>query len=234
MTPPVAATPRERQEELGQFLTASRGRFMASMLGPLPQTVRLLDAGAGAGALTLPLSLDVVRSAMVFAQLTRHSTNSTRSFGPLAATMRKCEHLCSDVGIRFKFTIHPDDFIREMSRVLLVICSARPRLSSMRRSRIRHIAKSAPSRPSVVPFGRRSRDEQPLHRLYRTHSAVARSRWSTRRHHTAQLLQWTLLSHVPRRLPQSIGTSSPPYLRVSQGRLSAMMVCYKRTSSFTR
>ena len=44
---------RSRQEELGQFLTASPvADFMASMFGPLPKTVRLLDAGAGAGSLT--------------------------------------------------------------------------------------------------------------------------------------------------------------------------------------
>lgn len=44
---------RERQEDLGQFLTAAPvAGFMASLFGPLPETVRLLDAGAGAGALT--------------------------------------------------------------------------------------------------------------------------------------------------------------------------------------
>jgi adenine-specific DNA-methyltransferase len=40
-------SPISRQEELGQFLTASPvADFMASMFGPLPRTVRLLDAGA--------------------------------------------------------------------------------------------------------------------------------------------------------------------------------------------
>jgi hypothetical protein len=44
---------REQREELGQFLTpAPLADFMASMFGELPETVRLLDAGAGAGALT--------------------------------------------------------------------------------------------------------------------------------------------------------------------------------------
>ena len=39
---------RTRQEELGQFLTATPvADFMASMFGPLSQTVRLLDPGAG-------------------------------------------------------------------------------------------------------------------------------------------------------------------------------------------
>lgn len=44
---------RSRREELGQFLTAMPvADFMVSMFGPLPRTVRLLDAGAGAGSLT--------------------------------------------------------------------------------------------------------------------------------------------------------------------------------------
>lgn len=48
------AKARTRQEELGQFLTAvPTADFMASMFGPLPSVVRLLDAGAGAGALTV-------------------------------------------------------------------------------------------------------------------------------------------------------------------------------------
>lgn len=45
----ATANPQERQKELGQFLTASPvADFMTSMFGPLPQTVRLLDAGVGA------------------------------------------------------------------------------------------------------------------------------------------------------------------------------------------
>lgn len=45
--------PRSRQEELGQFLTATPvADFMASMFESLPRAVRLLDAGAGAGSLT--------------------------------------------------------------------------------------------------------------------------------------------------------------------------------------
>ena len=44
---------KTRQSELGQFLTPdSVSTFMAGLFPPLPQTVRLLDAGAGKGALT--------------------------------------------------------------------------------------------------------------------------------------------------------------------------------------
>jgi|GEM_PF-5975060 hypothetical protein len=49
MQPSQNESPRDRQEELGQFLTATPvAEFMASMFGRLPRTVRLLDAGAGA------------------------------------------------------------------------------------------------------------------------------------------------------------------------------------------
>ena len=47
---------RKRQGEFGQFLTpAPVADFMASLFTPLPDKVRLLDAGAGAGALTSAL-----------------------------------------------------------------------------------------------------------------------------------------------------------------------------------
>ena len=48
------AGPKSLQSQLGQFMTpATVATFMANMfLGPLPSQVRLLDAGAGRGALT--------------------------------------------------------------------------------------------------------------------------------------------------------------------------------------
>jgi adenine-specific DNA-methyltransferase len=113
----ATANPRERQEELGQFLTASPvADFMASMFGPLPRTVRLLDAGAGAGALTAAFvsrcckKRDGVRAI----EVTLYELDG-EILGALAATMRDCEHRCADAGIRFTFTIHSADFIQEMS-----------------------------------------------------------------------------------------------------------------------
>jgi adenine-specific DNA-methyltransferase len=109
--------PRSRQEELGQFLTAtSVADFMASMFGPLPPTVRLLDAGAGAGSLTAAFvsrcceNRDGIRAieATLF-ELDREILDA------LAETMRECEHRCADAGISFTFTIHSADFIQEMS-----------------------------------------------------------------------------------------------------------------------
>ena len=45
--------PRSRQAQLGQYFTpGSIAAFMAGMFGDLPEKVRLLDSGAGNGALT--------------------------------------------------------------------------------------------------------------------------------------------------------------------------------------
>ncbi len=111
------ANPRERQEELGQFLTALPvADFMASMFGPLPRTVRLLDAGAGAGALTSAFVFRCCekRDGVRAIDATLYELDD-EILDALTATMRDCERRCSDAGIRFTFTIHPADFIQEMS-----------------------------------------------------------------------------------------------------------------------
>lgn len=109
--------PRSRQEELGQFLTAAPvADFMASMFGLLPQTVRLLDAGAGAGSLTTAFvsrcckKRDGVRAI----QATLYELDG-EILDALSATMRECKHRCAEAGICFTFTIHSADFIQEMS-----------------------------------------------------------------------------------------------------------------------
>lgn len=113
----VTANPRERQVELGQFLTASPvAEFMASMFGPLPRTVRLLDAGAGAGSLTaafvarLCARIEGVRTI----EATLYELDGD-ILDALAATMHECQDRCTDAGICFTFTIHSADFIQEMS-----------------------------------------------------------------------------------------------------------------------
>lgn len=115
----VAATehPRSRQEELGQFLTATPvADFMASMFGPLPITVRLLDAGAGAGSLTAAfVSRCCEKRAGVRAiEATLYELDG-EILDALAETMRECDRICSGAGIDFTFTIHHADFIQELS-----------------------------------------------------------------------------------------------------------------------
>jgi adenine-specific DNA-methyltransferase len=113
----VKENSRSRQQELGQFLTARPiADFMASMFEPLPQTIRLLDAGAGAGSLTVALvakccqNCDGVRT--IIATLYELDCEILES---LTATMRTCESLCSEAGIQFSYTIHATDFIQEMA-----------------------------------------------------------------------------------------------------------------------
>ncbi len=109
--------PRTRQEKLGQFLTvAPVADFMASMFGPLPRVVRLLDAGAGAGALTLAfVSRFCEKHHGVRAIEATLYELDPNILDALAATMRKCQRVCLSAGIRFTFTIHSADFVQEMS-----------------------------------------------------------------------------------------------------------------------
>lgn len=108
---------RSRREELGQFLTVPRvANFMASMFAPLPKTVRLLDAGAGAGSLTAAFVSRVCRKQ----EGVRAIEATLYELDPdildvLSITMRECQRLYVDAGLRFTFTVHCADFIQEMS-----------------------------------------------------------------------------------------------------------------------
>ena len=111
---------RDRQEKLGQFLTAAPlADFMVSMFEPLPSIVRLLDAGAGAGALT---------SAFVSRLCKRHHgvriiratlyELDVQILNVLSEKMNECQRRCAEEDIEFTFTIHPADFVQEMSACL--------------------------------------------------------------------------------------------------------------------
>jgi len=89
---------------------------MASLFGPFPEAVRLLDAGAGAGALTSALVSRLCRQT----RAVRSIDASLYELDPLiqeelAETMGDCQRLCDGAGIRFSFQIHTTDFIQEMS-----------------------------------------------------------------------------------------------------------------------
>ncbi|NCQ36434.1 SAM-dependent methyltransferase, partial [bacterium] len=54
----------KRRSKLGQFMTPGRiAAFMAAMFENMPTTVRLLDAGAGMGALTAAFVTEACRRA---------------------------------------------------------------------------------------------------------------------------------------------------------------------------
>ena len=117
MSSAAVSEARKRQGDLGQFLTpAPVGEFMASLFGPLPDVVRLLDAGAGAGALTaafvarLCQKKDRVRAV----EATLYEIDPLIQEA-LLATVEDCQRRCFEAGIQFTFTIHATDFIQEMS-----------------------------------------------------------------------------------------------------------------------
>ncbi len=89
------------------------------MFGPLPNVVRLIDAGAGAGALTAAFVEMVCRKGEGVREI--HSTLyevDPNILETLEVTMHQCQTRCSTSGIAFTFTIHCADFITEMSAKL--------------------------------------------------------------------------------------------------------------------
>ena len=108
---------RRRQGELGQFLTPLPvADFMASLFDPFPNTVRLLDAGAGAGALTAALvsRLCEKKNGVRSIEATLYELDP-RIQDALLERMQDCQQLCDEAGIQFSFIIHETDFIQEMS-----------------------------------------------------------------------------------------------------------------------
>jgi adenine-specific DNA-methyltransferase len=108
---------RKRQGELGQFLTpASVADLMASFFGPLPEAIRLLDAGAGRGALTAAFvsRLCENNASVRTVEATLYEIDPVIQ-DPLLETMQECQRSCAQAGIRFAFKIHATDFIEEMS-----------------------------------------------------------------------------------------------------------------------
>lgn len=107
------STCRKERSKIGQFLTpAWIARFMASLFVREVEHVRILDAGAGAGALFAacvedlasrkrkPLSIKVVAY-----------ENDERILPYLKETMKRCESVCKAAGIPFQGEIRTEDFV---------------------------------------------------------------------------------------------------------------------------
>jgi adenine-specific DNA-methyltransferase len=109
--------PRERQAELGQFFTpAPVAAFMASLLNSLPATIRLLDAGAGYGALTAAFVSHICESneKVRAVEATLYEVDPAVQHA-LLETMQGCQRACDRVGIHFTFIVHAADFIEGAS-----------------------------------------------------------------------------------------------------------------------
>jgi adenine-specific DNA-methyltransferase len=103
----------ERKSELGQFLTPQPiGDFMAGLFEGRPREVHLLDAGAGAGALTdaFVRRLCAGGSRPRGVCVTAYELDSTL-IPSLKETLARCQRQCEHVGIAFSATVHNEDFI---------------------------------------------------------------------------------------------------------------------------
>jgi adenine-specific DNA-methyltransferase len=124
----------DRRSKLGQFMTpAPIAQRMAGMFGPMPRAVRLLDAGAGIGALTAAFVSEAI------ARDDRPESIASTCFevdedmaAHLAGTLKACAQACADAGITFTSEIVRDDYILASSEPLLarkwsfIPCASRP------------------------------------------------------------------------------------------------------------
>lgn len=106
-----------RRSQLGQFMTPTAiADFMASLFSRWPQTVRLLDPGAGVGSLTESFTERFLASAPAGASLEAHCYEIEPLLQEyLSDHLREAAVRCKTKGHSFSSTIHNQDFIAEAS-----------------------------------------------------------------------------------------------------------------------
>lgn len=107
------ANSRRRRSEIGQFLTPSPiARFMASLFGESHDQVRILDAGAGAGALFGALVTELCSRAEHPHAIQVAAYENDEVLKPyLSETFGLCEKMCGEQGIIFHGAMFCQDFI---------------------------------------------------------------------------------------------------------------------------
>jgi adenine-specific DNA-methyltransferase len=102
-----------RRSALGQFFTPpTTARLMASMSTLMRERVRLLDAGAGVGALTAAWTAEVCSRSVRPKEVVLTAYELDEALLPaLRQTLVACEQVCSAVGISCKWEIRATDFI---------------------------------------------------------------------------------------------------------------------------
>jgi adenine-specific DNA-methyltransferase len=110
---PASTDGLDKQHELGQFLTPNPiAEFMASLFETHRSKVHLLDAGAGAGALSSALVRRLCRSSQKpkRIEVTAYEIDPAQ-IAPLQETLDGCRRECELVGILFSATVFNEDFI---------------------------------------------------------------------------------------------------------------------------
>ncbi|MEW6306640.1 MAG: Eco57I restriction-modification methylase domain-containing protein [Verrucomicrobiota bacterium] len=102
-----------RKQELGQFFTPeSIGAFMASLFQAHPPDIRLLDAGAGNGALISPFVKAVCEQGCRPNRISITAYEIDKSILPaLERTLRSCRTVCERNGVQFSADLRNEDFI---------------------------------------------------------------------------------------------------------------------------
>ena len=104
---------QDRRHELGQFLTPPpTATFMAELFGKAPRDVRLLDAGAGAGALSAALVKRWCRDSKKPRRIVVSAYEADEEIIPrLKQTFVECKAACAEAGIDFDADVIVGDFI---------------------------------------------------------------------------------------------------------------------------
>ena len=105
---------RRRRAALGQFLTPGHvADFMASLFEPPGESVRLLDAGAGAGALTAAFVRRTCDPDFGVRSIEVSAWEVDPAIRPrLHVELDRCREQCRSRGVRFRSRIHESDFVQ--------------------------------------------------------------------------------------------------------------------------
>src|SRR5579884_4077726 len=103
----------QRKQELGQFLTPDPlASFMASLFSGHPAEIRLLDAGAGAGALSAAFVKRLCQRQHHPKRVIITAYEIDKEILPaLEQTLESCRTECIRSGIEYLATVHGEDFI---------------------------------------------------------------------------------------------------------------------------
>ena len=101
---------------LGQFFTPSdMATFMADFFETLPETVHLLDPGAGTGALCSAFAIKAINQSPKIKRLHITAWEIDASFIPLLrSTLDMIDGLCRQHGVEFESQIEQGDFIQNI------------------------------------------------------------------------------------------------------------------------
>ena len=111
---------RERRASLGQFLTPPAiAKLMASMFVATGRTLRILDPGAGLGALSAALIASLCGRKKPPQAITLVVYEIDASVRPsLEQTLSDCERICRERGIEFRAELRDTDFVAEAAAIL--------------------------------------------------------------------------------------------------------------------